>query len=181
MKEDLIRWNHQNLSLLGRIATIKMNILPQILYLFQTIPIVIRKQHFKHWKKEITNFIWAGKKPRVKYKILCDARERSGLQLPDLETYYDACYLVWVREWIKIQDKKMLALEGFNKNFGWHAYLMYGKEKVDAMFKHHYIRGSLLNTWLKYRKHLTDKRPMWIIPEEAIYSVVKRKERTDGI
>lgn len=58
--EDLIKWNQQNLLLLGRIATIKMNVLPPILYLFQTISIV-KKQCIVHWKREITNVIWAGK------------------------------------------------------------------------------------------------------------------------
>lgn len=79
IKEDFVKWNQQNLSLLGRIATIKMNILPRILFLFQTIPIIRKRHHFLHWKREITNFIWVGKKPRLKYKILCDAHERGGL------------------------------------------------------------------------------------------------------
>lgn len=66
IKEDLVLWNQQKLSLLGRIATIKMNILPRILYLFQTIPIMKKRDHFKKWKKDITDFIWAGRKPWIK-------------------------------------------------------------------------------------------------------------------
>lgn len=111
IKEDLIKWNHQNLSLLGRVAVIKMNILPSILYFFQTIPIINKQQHFKKWKKDITNFIWGSRKPRMKYKILCDTREHGGMQLPDVERYYDACRLVWVRDWITLENK-LLVLEG---------------------------------------------------------------------
>lgn len=74
MKKDLIRWNSLNLSLLGRISSVKMNVLPRILYLFQTLPVIHKKSYFVYWKKEI-NFIWAGKKPRIKYKVLCDKKE----------------------------------------------------------------------------------------------------------
>lgn len=40
IKEDMLNWNKHNLSLFGRIATIKMNVLPRMLYLFQTIPVI---------------------------------------------------------------------------------------------------------------------------------------------
>lgn len=93
IKEDLILWNHQKLSLMGRIATIKMNVLPRILYLFQTIPVMKKRDHFKNWKKDITDFTWAGRKPSIKYKILCNARERRGLQTPNLELYYEVSCL----------------------------------------------------------------------------------------
>lgn len=46
IKKDLIKWSQQNLSLLGRISVVKMNVLPPILYLFQTIPIVKKREHF---------------------------------------------------------------------------------------------------------------------------------------
>lgn len=74
IKEDLLKWNNQNLSVLGSIATVKMNVLPRMLYLFQTIPIIKKKEHFNKWRRDITNFIWAGRKPRVKCKILTDAK-----------------------------------------------------------------------------------------------------------
>lgn len=72
----------------------------------------------------------------------------------------------------------MLNLEGFNKTFGWHAYLMYKKDNADTLFKHHFIRGNLLQIWTKYKKCLTEKKPLWIIPEEVIHFIAggKRKE-----
>lgn len=97
IKEDLV-WNQQKLSLMGSIATIKMNVLPRILYLFQTIPVIKKRNHFKKWKKDITDFIWAGRKPRIKYKILCDAQECGGFQLPNLELYYDMSCLTWIQD-----------------------------------------------------------------------------------
>lgn len=47
VKKDLKRWNILPLFLAGRINTIKMNILPKFLYLFQFVPVLIRKTYFK--------------------------------------------------------------------------------------------------------------------------------------
>lgn len=35
------------------------------------------------------------------------------------------------------------------------------------MFKHHYIRSNLIQTWLKYSKYLPKERPLWIVSEEV--------------
>lgn len=71
----MVKWNKQNLSLIGHIATIKINVPPWMLYLFQMIPIIKKKDHFNRWKGDITDFIWAGRRARIKYKTLIDAKE----------------------------------------------------------------------------------------------------------
>uniref|UniRef100_A0A8C6XJK4 Reverse transcriptase domain-containing protein n=1 Tax=Naja naja TaxID=35670 RepID=A0A8C6XJK4_NAJNA len=44
---DLSKWENLQLSLIGRISKIKRNVLPRILYLFQTIPIRLGKEFLK--------------------------------------------------------------------------------------------------------------------------------------
>lgn len=70
-----------------------MNILPRLLYLFQSVPIEKPGQYFSEWDKIISRFIWAGKKQRVKYKIVQLSKERGGLALPCLIVYYRAAQL----------------------------------------------------------------------------------------
>lgn len=123
----------------------------------------------------MTNFIWAGKKPRIKLKILCDSKERGGLQLPNLEMYHEVAYLTWIRNRINLDNAKILVIEGFNKIFSWHAYLMYEKLKMDGVFKHHYIRNTLIKIWLKYYKYLPKEKPLWIVPAEVIQVSPERK------
>lgn len=118
-----------------------------------------------------------GRKSRIKYKVLCDAQERGDLQLPSIELYYDACCLMRIRDWIKFNNPKLLALEGFNIVFSWHVYLVYGKVKQDRMFKLDIIRSSLLQTWKKDLDFLPQQRPPWIVPQEVIQFVAGIKEK----
>lgn len=70
------RWDNLNLSLLGKIAAIKMNVLPRFMFLFQALPIIKKISVLDEWQKAINKFVWAGKKPRIEAKCLCDRKER---------------------------------------------------------------------------------------------------------
>lgn len=54
--EDLKQWNKAHFSLFGRAAIIKMNILPRILYLLQTMPICVLTTFLKSLKKYVEIF-----------------------------------------------------------------------------------------------------------------------------
>lgn len=54
---------------------------------------------------------------------------------------------------------------------------MYKKDKVSALVKYHYIRGNLLQIWNKYKKYLTDRKPLWIIPEEVVHFIAGGKRK----
>lgn len=70
LKNDLDRWNLLPLSLGGRINTIKMNVLPRFLYLFQCVPIFLSKSFFLLIDKMLSSFIWDRKSARMRKTIL---------------------------------------------------------------------------------------------------------------
>lgn len=65
IKVDLGRWAPLTIGLYGRIEIVKMNVLPRLLFLFQSLPIEIPIKQFNEWKRMISQFIWQSKKPRV--------------------------------------------------------------------------------------------------------------------
>lgn len=77
--KDLDTWNRIHLSWLGRMAAIKMNLLPKLLFLFQNLPIIRGISLFKDWQRLLSKFIWQGKRPRIKFKLLTDQKDRGGI------------------------------------------------------------------------------------------------------
>lgn len=47
-KQDMVRWGSLPLTVIGHVNLVKMLILPKFLYLFQNIPILIKKSFSKH-------------------------------------------------------------------------------------------------------------------------------------
>lgn len=80
-------WKTLPMSLIGRINAIKMIFLPQILYLFQSIPIYLPKFFFKKLDSDITNFIWDYKSHRIQRAHLSKPKEMGGLALPNFMYY----------------------------------------------------------------------------------------------
>uniref|UniRef100_A0A803SZS4 Reverse transcriptase domain-containing protein n=1 Tax=Anolis carolinensis TaxID=28377 RepID=A0A803SZS4_ANOCA len=167
IQSDLEKWSNLNVSLMGRIAIIKMNVLPKMLYMFQNIPIIRKATLLNNWQKEIMKFIWKKKKARIKYSTMISPKKQGGFGVPDLKLYHDACALNWITEWTKLKQIKILNLEGHELRRGWHGYLWYNKSKIEKQFGNHFIRSSLIKIWDKYKRQFHTKTPLWLSPLEA--------------
>uniref|UniRef100_A0A803T4S6 Reverse transcriptase domain-containing protein n=1 Tax=Anolis carolinensis TaxID=28377 RepID=A0A803T4S6_ANOCA len=166
IKQDLQKWQNLNISLLGRTATIKMNILPKMLSLFQNLPIIRSMKTIAEWNKDLSKFIWNGKKPRIRYATMTEKKDRGGFGLPNLKLYADACALTWIKDWCNLKKENILNIECFDLRRGWHAYIWYDKKRIEKFFGNHFIRSSLIKVWEKYKKYMYDKTPLWISPLE---------------
>lgn len=92
LKSDFQKWSVLNLSLAGKIACIKMNLLPRFLHLFQSVPIFLSKSFFRSVDKLISSFLWDNKHPRVCKVFLQRHKSEGGLALPNLWYYYWQIY-----------------------------------------------------------------------------------------
>lgn len=99
IQKDLLKWTSGHFSWFGRIAIIKMNILPRILYLLQTVPIKLPASFFTTYKKICRNFIWAAKSPRLSWEKMTTPKIKGGLSLPDIHKYHSACHLTRIIDW----------------------------------------------------------------------------------
>lgn len=100
IKTDLTRWEVLPLSLTGRVETIRMTILPRLLFMFQSLPVEVPTSTFKTINKWISTFMWQNKIPRVKFKRLQTSKDKGGLNLPNLRKYYEAAQLRSMVAWI---------------------------------------------------------------------------------
>uniref|UniRef100_A0A670IIG6 Reverse transcriptase domain-containing protein n=1 Tax=Podarcis muralis TaxID=64176 RepID=A0A670IIG6_PODMU len=168
IKREFDVWNRVNLSWLGRMEAIKMVVLPKMLFLFQNIPIIRGSKLFKDWQRILSRFIWQGRRPRIRFKILTDRKERGGFAVPNLKLYHEAACLCWVKEWITLENSDLLDLEGADNRYGWHAYLWQSKGKVHRGFSSHIIRGPLYEAWERNKKLLEWRTPWWLSPLNII-------------
>lgn len=83
----------------GRVAIVKMNILPRILYLLQTIPIKLPPIFFFTYKRLCLNFLWAAKQARIRWGKWVTPKWKGGIGLPDIQKYYWSCHLARIIDW----------------------------------------------------------------------------------
>lgn len=77
--------NFTLLHLVGRVAAVKMFILPHILYLFRTISFLMPEYTLKSIQSIFKNYIWNDRKPRFKKNVLlASTKPRNGSPLHKL-------------------------------------------------------------------------------------------------
>uniref|UniRef100_A0A672JMA1 Reverse transcriptase domain-containing protein n=1 Tax=Salarias fasciatus TaxID=181472 RepID=A0A672JMA1_SALFA len=100
-EDDLLRWRRLPISLMGRVATIKMMTLPKVNYLFSMIPTKPSSGWFKSLDSYISKFLWKNKPSRISLKTLQQTKDRGGLDLPNFSNYFIASKLQYISKWLK--------------------------------------------------------------------------------
>lgn len=99
VKEDLERWSLLNLSMVARINSVKMNILPRFSYLFQCIPLFLPQSFFTKLDSLISEFIWNKKQSRINKQFLQRPKSLGGMALPNFRFYYWAANIRILNYW----------------------------------------------------------------------------------
>lgn len=104
IKLDLSRWDKEIFTWFGRTNIIKMNVMPRLLYLIQTLPIKIPPSFLRDLRSRFLKCIWVGKPARVHRTILSLPKGKGGIGLPDPIRYQEASHLTRVMEWCGLQQ-----------------------------------------------------------------------------
>lgn len=99
VKDDLSHWSSLPLSLIGRVNSVKMNVLPKFLYLFQSIPLFLPKSFFRIIDQCIVSFIWNKKPPKIRNVVIQSPKQLGGLASPNFLFYYWAANIRSILFW----------------------------------------------------------------------------------
>lgn len=99
-KNKLEFWKTLPISLIGKVNAVKMVCLPQLLYLFQNLPIYLTETFFKKLDSIILPFIWNYKSHRTRKVHLCKCKKSGGLALPDFMRFYWAANIRCISFWL---------------------------------------------------------------------------------
>ena len=86
IKTNLDKWSKLNLTLWGKVNTVKMVIAPLINYYTRMLPMCIPRPILISYNNMIKHFLWNGGKPRININRLCQPK-KEGLALPNVEHY----------------------------------------------------------------------------------------------
>lgn len=143
IQKDMTRWSPLILDFSSRIEVVKMNVLPRLLYLFLSLPVRIPDPQFTAWDKQISRFIWAGARPRVKFKTLQIDKEHGGLALPNLKEYYYAAQLRYIVYWCSPEYQARWKHIELNLGQSQPQARLGGKEYTDLKGENYIIEESL--------------------------------------
>lgn len=95
-KEHFREWSQLSLSWPERLEILKLSILPQYLFLFQSLPVAIPISSLNTWQKDFVCFIWQKNPHRINKQFLSRPKKLGGYGLPLLENYYLAAQLRFI-------------------------------------------------------------------------------------
>ena len=160
-KQILALWGSRNLTFYGKTQVVKTFIISQFLYVASAV--YISDKYINDINKMIINFIWSGRKPKLKRDVLYLRKEQGGLSVPDFRKMVHANYIKWLKKYTSPEEHI------WNKNLTYFLSVNnvdvtillksdYRMEKLNLKFRIPQFYYEMLNIWSKYGEESESKK-----------------------
>ena len=153
LEKTLNLWKMRDLTLMGRVLIAKSLGMSKLVYTASVAD--INDTIVKEVNRLIYDFIWKGKRPRIKKSTLIGDLSEGGLRAPDFETVVQAQRAMWIKRYLDSNEALWKAtLDYYLKDFG-KTFLLHCNFDTDILSNKvpAFYRDGLKN-WLKCMKIL---------------------------
>ena len=102
VRQTLSLWRMRNLTLTGKILISKSLIISKFVYSLSVLS--IPETFIKIIEKIIWNFIWDGKKAKIRREVLISDYKHGGLRYPDLRSIFLSSKVKWIQQYFEISN-----------------------------------------------------------------------------
>uniref|UniRef100_A0A803U0J0 Reverse transcriptase domain-containing protein n=1 Tax=Anolis carolinensis TaxID=28377 RepID=A0A803U0J0_ANOCA len=155
VQKKLIEYEDIRLSWFGRIALVKMKILPKINFIFRMLPLQITEEELNRWQQMINKYCNGSKRNRLTKQLWYRSQKEGGLALPNIKKYYEASRLSWVIEgMVKREGIDWLSNDsGKVEDEIWNIFFKQFTKKEMREIRNPML-SNILEVWNKYRRKL---------------------------
>ena len=91
-------WKFRRLSLIGKITVLKSLVASQLVYILT--PLQTNHQAIKEINKLFFNFLWNGKKDKIKRSIMINDYPEGGLKMIDIASFNKSLKATWIKKYL---------------------------------------------------------------------------------
>ena len=101
-------WKGRQLTIFGRTEVVRTLAISKLMYLFNLLD--PPESTVQYLKKLLSDFVWQGKKPKIKFTTLIAPNEMGGIRFPDIESRVKVQRIQWVKRILSFPQGHLWAI-----------------------------------------------------------------------
>ena len=155
LAEILKSWKKRKLTIFGKVLVLKVLALSQVIFNATVLPIPFGT--IGKINEIIYQYLWDGKRDKIKRKTLIGDYERGGIRMPDVQSVFESLQVKWIQRLVSAEEATWKELPKFWLNQFGKDFLIFkmniGNLSQIHCKKHWFPKfyEQIVNSWYKVR------------------------------